>query len=357
MKRKNTTQAPWTNVPRAWAALAVMGVMALVACKKDTPDEALPQSVPTGSGSAVWITDEGNFQWGNAQVSWYDPATGTAVEDLYAPANGAGLGDVCQSMVLHGGKGYVVVNNSGKVEVVDPESFVSQGSITGLASPRYLLPVGNGKAYVTDLYAGAIAVVDLATRTVTGSIPCVGWTEELALVAGEVFITNKSKDRLYVADPATDALVDSISVSLGGNSLRVDAQGKLWLACSGGGGTPPALYRIAPATRMVEAVLPFPTAQDSPWRLSINGGLDTLYWLNGDVWRMPIGSVTLPAAPFLAAEGRNLYGLGVDPANGTVYLSDASDYVQRGTVYRYRPDGVELGHFLAGIVPGSFCFQ
>lgn len=345
------------SLNRTWPLLPLLGLLALLACRKDTPGEPEPQPVPTGSGSAVWITNEGNFQWGNAQVSWYDPATGSAVEDLYAPANGTGLGDVCQSMVLHGGKGYLVVNNSGKVEVVDPESFISQGSITGLTSPRYILPVGNGKAYVTDLYAGAIAVVDLATLTITGSMACAGWTEEMALLEGEVFITNKSKGRLYVADPATDAIVDSISVSLGGNSLRADAAGKLWLACSGGGGTAPALYRIAPASRTVEAVLPFPSAQDSPWRLSINGGLDTLYWLNGGVWRMPVGSGTLPASPFIAAEGRNLYGLGVDPANGTVYLSDASDYVQRGTIYRYRADGTELGHFLAGIVPGCFCFQ
>ncbi|MBK9419986.1 MAG: YncE family protein [Flavobacteriales bacterium] len=336
--------------------LALIGMLAITACRKDRPDE--PEVVVPNIGvGGVFIPNEGNFQAGNATVSYYDIATGIATEDLYAPANGTSLGDVCQSMRLFNGKAYVVVNNSGKVVVVDPATFVTTATITGFASPRFLLPVGNHKAYVTDLYANTIAVVDLASNSITGHIPCPGWTEELALVDGKAFVTNKSHNYVYVINTATDVLEDSIAVSRGSNSICLDTHGKLWVACSGGSGTQPALYRIDPQSNTIEADFPFPTTSDSPWRLSMNSDNDTLYYLNGDVFRMPITSTTLPAGAFVPAAGRNFYGLGVEPQTGVLYVSDASDYVQRGTVYRYRSDGSVANTFLAGTIPGGFVFN
>ena len=70
--------------------------------------------------------------------------------------------------------------------------------------------------------------------------------------------------------------------------------------------------------------------------------------------RMP---QALPGSPFVTANGRNLYGMGIEPNSGVVYVSDAIDYVQRGTVYRYREDGSLINSFQAGIIPGEFCFQ
>ncbi|MBK6410851.1 MAG: hypothetical protein IPF78_14360 [Flavobacteriales bacterium] len=91
--------------------------------------------------------------------------------------------------------------------------------------------------------------------------------------------------------------------------------------------------------------------------MSITGGKDTLYYLNGGAYRMAITDSSLPVAAFVPADGRNLYALGVDPVDGTIYLSDAIDYVQRGMIYRYRPDGSLLNTFHAGTIPGSFCFR
>ncbi len=61
--------------------------------------------------------------------------------------------------------------------------------------------------------------------------------------------------------------------------------------------------------------------------------------------------------PFIAADGRNFYGLGVDPDNGTVYVADAIDYVQRGVVLRHAADGSFIGTFHAGRIPGGFVFR
>lgn len=334
----------------------LIGAALITACRKDRPEPPIEQPVTVGEGG-VYITNEGNFGWGNAGVSYYDIATGAVVEDLYQPANGVSLGDVCQSMRFFNGKGYVVVNNSNKVVVVDPNTFVATATITGFQSPRYFLPVSNAKAYITDLHANAISVVDLNSHSITGSIACPGWTEELALAYGKAFVTNKSRNHVYVIDTATDQLVDSIAVSRGGNSIVEDAQGRLWVACSGGGGTQPALYRIDPATLQVEATFAFSSSSDSPWRLTTNGDHSVLYFLNDHVYRMAITDGALPTAPFIAANSRNFYGLGVDPGNGTVYVADAIDYTQRGVVFRYAADGSAIDEFLAGRIPGGFVFR
>lgn len=344
------------NVSTRNILLALIATLALASCVKDHPEE--PKGTPpTISSGGVFITNEGNFQAGNATVSYFDIASGTSTEDLYAPANGTALGDVCQSMQLFNGKGYVVLNNSGKVVVVDPTTFVSTATITGFTSPRYLLPVSDNKAYITDLYGNSIAVVDLGSNSITGHITCPGWTEELALAEGNVYVTNKSRSYVYVINTATDLLEDSIAVSHGSNSIVADTNGKLWVACTGGSGTPPALYRIDPQADSVEAVFPFPSTSDSPWRLTMNSSKDTLYYLNGDVFRMAIASAALPSSAFVAAAGRNFNAIGVEPQTGILYVADASDYVQRGTVYRYRPDGSVVNTFLAGIIPGGFVFN
>ena len=331
-------------------------VLGLVACRTDKPEAPVGALPPMGA-DGLYILNEGNFNWGNASVCYFNKLDGSVSGDLFEAANDALLGDVLQSMCITGGKGYLVLNNSGKVVEVDTASWAMTATINGLQSPRYLLPVGNGKAYITDLYANAIAVVDLGTHTVTGSIPCAGWTEELVLAQGKAFVTNKTRDFVYVVETATDQLVDSIAVSRGGNSIVPDAEGMLWVACSGGGGTLPALYRIDPVALQVEATFPFSTAGASPWRLATSGDRTTLFWLDGDIYRMAIADGTLPTTPFIAAEGRNLYALGVDPADGTVYVSDAIDYAQAGRIFRYGDTGAAMGDFLAGRIPCGFVFR
>ena len=72
---------------------------------------------------------------------------------------------------------------------------------------------------------------------------------------------------------------------------------------------------------------------------------------------MPVTSSVIPGIAFIPTDGRLFYGLGIDPVNGNIFVSDAVDFVQNGWVYRYNQlTGALLNKYSAERIPGSFCF-
>jgi hypothetical protein len=92
----------------------------LFACGKEKPTDKPPIQL---TGNGVFITNEGNFLYGNASVSYYQKSLDELRLDLFSDANQLPLGDVCQSLFILEDKIFVVVNNSGKVEVVNKKDF------------------------------------------------------------------------------------------------------------------------------------------------------------------------------------------------------------------------------------------
>lgn len=351
-------------LPALWL-LAALG-----AC--NSPEDALPQSdVAIAPGSyprGVLLLNEGNFDWGKATLTHFDPETGAVSQDIFRQQNGFELGNVGHHLCLHEGLGYICLNNSQRIEVVEPHSMRWKGRIElPRSSPRQLQPLPGGKAYVTDLYGDCFHVVDLQTRQVRKKIPASGWTEDMALLDGYVYMTQtrtsfdnrkEGGQLLLKIEVATDAVVDSLALPAGPIGVQADAQGKLWVLCQGSlSGAKPALVRIDPKGWRVEQTLPMDNQADtSPGRLCISADGRTLYYLNGGVYAMPSTATALPAKPLIPSEGRLFYGLDVDPKRGDLYVTDAVDYVQQGWAFRFRADGTPLGRFKAGVIPKAFAF-
>lgn len=307
----------------------------------------------------VFITCEGNFMWDNASLSFYDPATRQVENEVFLRANGMKLGDVAQSMTLRGGRGYVVVNNSGVIYVIDPDTFRVTGLIEGVVSPRYIHFPNDTTAYVTDLYDPRITVVDPRTNRIRGRIPMNGHKSTEQMVQwGDLVFTNcwSYDDKILVVDAARDELIDSITVGWQPSSLALDRRGKLWTATDGRDGESPALWRIDAATRQIERRFDLPS-NIRPSELTLNGARDTLYFIGRDVWRMRVDAESLPASPFLPYAETIYYGLAVDPQTSEVYVADAIDYVQHAVVYRFTPRGAPVDTIRVGITPGAFCFK
>ena len=325
-----------------------------------------PEEAFDNGGRGVFILCEGNFMYGTASLSYYDPTTKHLENELFLRVNGEKLGDTAQSMSILDGRGFIVVNNSGRVSVVNTRTLKVIGEINGLVSPRYVHFVSSEKGYVTDLMAERITVFDPGTLCVKGHIPTPGHpsTEQMAQWGDYLFVCCWSYDDcVLVIDTRTDEVIDEIRVGVQPTSLVADRKGGIWCLTDGGGypenpaGYEPArLCRIDPLTRQVDRTFVFGWG-DAPSELRIDGAGERLSFINSDVWQMSVDARALPAEPFLADNGTRYYGLGVDPQTGEVYVADAIDYAQSGVIYRFGADAVATDTLRVGVIPGAFCFK
>ena len=349
--------------------VSILFFLTLMACRTE-PVETIYHDFALSGG--VYIANEGNFMYGNSSLSFYQPDQKKVYNHIYQARNRAPLGDVAQSVTLYGELLYVVVNNSGKVVAVDRRTLEHKKTLTGLVSPRYMHIVGPGKAYLSDLYSGEIAVVDLINHTITGSIdvygskvaPGVRSTEHFVQWGHWVFVTAWSEGRqVLVIDTTTDRLVDAISVPRQPRYMLLDKNEKLWVLTDGtfpgapGGFEPPSLVRIDPYTLTVEQIFGWPSGEHYPGDLGINPTRDTLYIMAGGVYCMAVTDTQLPREPWVEARGRLFYRLGIDAVSGDIYIADAIDYRQNALVHRISRSAVPIDSFRVGVNPGHFLFH
>lgn len=344
---------------KVYNLILIITLLFLYSCVKDKPQEVIKPLVTSGTSNKVYIINEGNFGWGNASISLFNPTDNSVIEDYYKLQNkNIGLGDVCQSMTLYNNKYYVVVNNSAKIIVLNRSNFNKTNVISGFNSPRYILPITYNKAYVSDLYSNCIHVVDLNSNSITGSIPCSGWTEEMALIYNKVFVTNIKSNYCYIINSITDVITDSLLIGKGASSVVVDKNSKVWILTSGSSADsqPGKLLRINPVTLQIELNLSF-TTSDSPGQLKLNGTRDTLYYLNKGVYQFPASNTQFPASPIINQGSKLFYGLGINPNDFSIYVSDAIDYIQKSKIEVYDANGKLKQSFNAGIISNGFMFE
>lgn len=331
-------------------------------------------------GEGIFITNEGNFTYGGASLSFYAPDAKHLENEVFYRANAMKLGDVAQSMVVRNGVGWVVVNNSHVVFAIDVETFREVGRIIDLPSPRYICFASDEKAYISQIDSDRIIIVNPKTFEITGEIVCpmtthyrTGSTEQMAVIGDYLYVACWSyQKRILKIDTRTDEVVSYNDIGLQLKSMVVDKNDKLWVVGDGGyegnvlGYEPAKLYRVNPENLEVEQTFELGLnstgdATRSASRLKINDKGDMLYWIDGGVWRMAIDATELSAEPFIKPiEGVNrslYYALGVAPDTEEIYVGDALDYQQRSIIYRYSRDGELLDTFTAGVIAGDFCWK
>lgn len=327
----------------------------LSSCKKD-PKLFEPVS-PMITGENVLVLNEGNFQWGNASTTWINYVKHTINQDVFANINGRPLGDVLNSGNQSDGLTYLVVNNSQKVERMKSPLEKAFEPITGLHSPRYVLPINTDKLYISDLYDNKIYIVNGKSQHI-GYITFPGWSEQMLIAPDQsVWICNVTGNSLVRINPITDAITDSIHVGDSPKSMIIDGNNRLWVLCEGKvfpSETAGSLWCIDLESQSVLRTFHF-TSTEHPTRLQKSADGSFLYYLMNGVKKLNQNDTAAPTSTFIPQGNRLFYGLGVDPQNH-IWVSDAKDFVQNGEVFRYSSEGVLISSFEAGIIPSGFIF-
>lgn len=331
----------------------------LQACKKDTTD-AVPQV------EGVYTVDEGLFNFGNADISFYNPETNEVTTGLFYKANGYYLGDIAQCLYIMDTLGFIVVNNSQKVEVVSIPSFKSIRTINiPGSSPRYIQPINDHIAYVTELYAKKIYVIDYTTGNVVTSISTpTDWTEHIIQIGDNLLIEGKELDAsttqnagLVVLNTNSNTITNNIKLSAANTSgILKDNLNRIWVAkaVSTTLSLPAKFYCLDATFNTVDSIV-FSNG-DKPNNVCINKAGDRIYYLTD----AGVNSVSIDDKnPSLIVPNNNryLYALSIDPKEEDIYVADAFDFIQPARVYRYSKDGTEKQAFTTGVGTNNFVFS
>ncbi len=343
---------------------AIAGSLFFVSCNNDDDNAG----VPSGAyDNGVLVLNQGNFNAGNASVSYISDAF--AVENNIFETNaGRVLGDVGQDIGLEGNNAYIVVNNSGKIEVVNRYSFAPVATINGLINPRYIA-FENGKGYVTCWGDGEvatddyIAIVDLATNTVSTTIPVAEGPEKIIEENGKLYIAHKGGygfgNSVTVINTANNAVVTTITVGGIPGSLE-EENGTLYVLSEGypsyaATETAGSLTRINMSNNTIIGTSNF-TGTTHPSNLVIEN--DALYYtVSNAVFKGSLLNTILPSTPLFTADIANGTSLtAFDVEDNNIYVGSGS-FTANGSVKVYSLTGALQQTLTVGVGPAGFYFN
>jgi hypothetical protein len=336
-------------------------------CQK-TPADPLPKGQYQ---EGVLVVNEGSFGNTSGTITHYD-GQGNTTDSVFWKANQRDLGDVVQSLVFEGDRGYVVVNNSNKIEVVNANTFTEAAQITGLRLPRYCLPISNTEAYVTewglDGRTGSLARIDLSNHTVAERYALSVGPERLALKNGQLYITHvggfDSNNQVTVFNTQTRQIQTTLTVADKPSGIVEDNNGLLWVGCAGkvvyttypqidtANSTASQLISIDPSTNTIVDRVDYGKG-NAIGNLTINQPQsDVLFYTRaGAVW-----SYTPSSGQERALFQGTYYGLGYESNTQYMYAATSAG-VNPATVERRRLDGTLVDDFTAGQFANGFVFR
>jgi hypothetical protein len=218
-------------------------------------------------------------------------------------------------------------------------------------------------AYITELYAKKIWLINPLTKTLLDTITTTGWTEQIVAKGSELFIAQRTRlNDAYVANvivvnTTTKKIINTITLPTEPNSI-VLKDNMVFVLCSADASLSKnaSLVKINTDTKAIETTLEF-AAGKKPGLLRLDAKNNRLLWRDGDVFQMPVNATSLSANILISGSGKNIYCMNIDPNNADIYFSDAHDYVQASTVYRHASNGDLIQNFKAGVITTEFGFD
>ncbi len=382
--------------------LLLCGALVFCACRKEpVPEPPSKDADLTGqkvdvsgfpeSARKLFVLNEGGMGANNATLDFLRFSDGNYVTGAFKkmnPSVGAGLGDVGNDIAVQGDELWMVVNNSGLVEVVSAKDETEIAAIA-VPTPRNLA-FDDQYAYVTS-WAGAYANgsydengiytitdsknpkgqvyrIDLKTKKVAGNVEVGYQPEGVACYDGKLYVANSGgissqlpPDYAYdntvsIIDTKSFKVTATVPVQVNLKNVYSDGKGNIYVTTLGNfWDVHSGLYLLRPGQgNAVSKVADYVSAS------ALLG--DTVYCIGTETefdwsasshsyksWRVQGGN---KQDWTLNVSAKTLYGLYALDAD-TFFVSDAGDYFNPGTVSCYYK-GAKRWSVDAGVCPGHF---
>ena len=322
-------------------------------------EPASPQPPATFRIKGVVVLNEGNFQRGNASLSLFDPDSATAKNDYFRELTGRDLGDTGNSLTIHNGLLYIVVNGSNKIEVLNLNTgaLVRTIGCPAGSSPRHIVLGNSGWGYISNLYANSVSVYDIVSNIFVRDIPVGKNPEGLLLYNNRLLVANSgfgADNTVSVIALPQDTALATLQVGDYPSLFAKVGTAAAVVLCTGAyndfgdpnDDTPGKLFFIdLDRMRVTDSLL----LGGHPQRLALDdaGFLYTVQ-TNG-VQRVNLGAKTVDNTFIPGA----YYSIAFDKARRVLYLTEPLDYVQPGKLHVYRLDGTKKSEHMVGIIPGD----
>lgn len=344
---------------------------------------AQPEALNSVSG--LCLLCQGNMGTNKCTLDRFDYKTGIYTTDIFTSANpsqGMGLGDMGNDIHLLGNKIYVTVNGSNLVDVLDAHTSRLLAQIE-VPNCRYI--TDDGKYVYVSSYSGTmgldptlqqgfVARIDTTSLTITARADVGYQPEQMAVAEGRLYVANSGGYRypdydhtVSVIDLKSFKTTDTIDVAINLFAMQYDAKHrKLYVSSQGDYYTIPSTISVIDVTtNKVVSVLPDLRCKDM---VLVDG---KLYIYSSD-WSYDTNAFDNAFAVYdtekqqvvtrnLITDGTDSdivapYGIGVNPENGDIFVSDARDYVTPGVLRCYTPSGKLRWSTRTGDVPSRMVF-
>lgn len=350
-------------------AIIFAGIILFSSCDNGSGGEEIP--IKTG----VLVVNAGNFGQGNGSVSFYDEELMSISNHVIKNANsGSAVGALIESIYQHDGIGYLVCNGADKIEFfsVDDYTYLANPT-TDLSQPRYMTIVGD-KAYITcwgpytpsySLEESYVAVMDLSTKEIIGTLECGSGPEGIIAVGNSLFIANSFETSVTVVDLNNDSS-SKIDMGAAPQHFALDGSGTLWVSLGSAFGMHPAdkvgLQSINTSSNSKGTFVQVPNLSDDGV-LAIDGTGEKMYVLAAAPWPetetnvlvFDSNSKTLAGDPLVS--GQNFNGIGYNASTDKLYVADAAGFAGNGNIMVYDVDGLLLDEQVTSIGPFHFMFK
>lgn len=332
-----------------------------------------PREKPSNASTGIYVLNEGLFGRDNSSMTFYDRSTGIAQQNYFQLVNpGLRLGDTANSMFVYAGRGYIVMNGSNTIEIIEMATAKSLGRIllSGNPSPRYAVVLNDTLGFVTALYTDEVLVFDPSTRNILGRIPVGPAPEGIVAVGGRLVVANSGlgdiradetgAGAVSIIDIASRAEIARIPVLRNCAEVSIAPDSLVYVACTGSF-SQDVVTGIVVIDAKQPAVLDTIFVKHHPRELALAsngfGYVITDSALVKFSWRAR--QVIDPY--FIRRESIEtdawLYALGLNDPESEIYLSNARNFTTNGEVVCFDLYGNEKFRFPAKLNPGTIVFR